>query len=335
METSKGKVFSGIQPSGRLHLGNYIGALRQWVRWQDKYANIFCIVDLHAITTPKDPQTLRKNVLDNAAWYVAAGINPEKSIIFVQSDNPDHPFLGWILNNYTSVGELNRMTQFKEKREREEFISAGLYDYPVLMAADILLYDTDLVPVGEDQKQHVEVTRDIAQRFNTRHRREIFTVPQYIPPPAGERIMSLQNPQDKMSKSVKDPKGTVNLADDADTIYEKIMVATTDSGNEIKISPDKPAISNLVTIFVALTSKTEEQLNAEYSGKGYKKFKEDLAEVIIEELTPLQERYKEVRTSGRLDKILENGATRAREISAGKVKEVKKIIGLGHARTTF
>lgn len=323
------RVFSGIKPSGQLHLGNYIGALRQWVDKQSKHENIFCIVDLHAITTPKDPVTLRENILDNAAWYIAAGINPEESIIFVQSDNPDHPFLSWILNNYTSVGELNRMTQFKDKSKREKFVSAGLYDYPVLMAADILLYDTNLVPVGEDQKQHIEITRDIAERFNSRHEKEVFVLPKYMPPPAGERVMSLQSPEDKMSKSVDDPKGTINLADDAGTIRKKVFSATTDSGNKIQLSADKPAIGNLTTIYMALTSKSAQELDNEYSGKGYKKFKEDLAEVIISELRPLQEKYRQIRESGELEKILTDGTTRARRLSSPKLQQVKQTIGLG------
>lgn len=323
------RVFSGIQPSGDLHLGNYVGALRQWVQNQDQYDNIFCIVDLHAITTPQDPSTLRERVLSNAAWYIAAGIDPEQSVIFVQSANPDHAYLSWILNNYTSVGELSRMTQFKEKSAQEKFVSAGLYDYPVLMAADILLYDTNLVPVGQDQKQHIELTRDIAQRFNSRHGREVFVVPEYMPPPAGERIMSLQDPHRKMSKSATDPKGTIDLKDDADTIREKVMTAVTDSGDEVKIAADKPAISNLATIFIALTDESEEDLDTEYSGRGYQKFKADLAEVIIEELQPIQERYEEVRGSGELDAILEGATARARVISSEKVAKVKSVIGLG------
>ncbi len=323
------RVFSGIQPSGNLHLGNYIGALRQWVASQNENDNIFCIVDLHAITTPKDPQTLREDILSTAAWYIAAGIDPKQAIIFVQSDNPDHPYLSWILNNFTSTGELNRMTQFKEKQEQQEFVSAGLYDYPVLMAADILLYDTEEVPVGEDQRQHIEITRDIAERFNHRYQKEIFVLPRYVPPPTGKRIMSLQAPTQKMSKSVADPRGTINLKDEPGTIQEKVMAAVTDTDNTIRISLEKPAIGNLTTIFIALTGKTEQELDAEYSGKGYQKFKQDLAEVIIGELKPLQRRYQKVRESGSLDLILSDGAKRARTISSKKVEEVKKAVGLG------
>lgn len=325
----KRRIFSGVQPSGRLHLGNYLGALRQWVKLHQEYESIFCVVDLHAITTPRDPRALREGILDAAAWLVAVGIDPEKAAIFVQSDNPDHPYLSWILNNFTSVGELNRMTQFKEKRQQREFVSVGLYDYPVLMAADILLYDTDLVPVGEDQKQHVEITRDIAARFNSRYRREIFKLPSYLLPPAGKRVMSLQDPTRKMSKSVADPLGTISLDDEPEEIRRKVMAAVTDSGDEVRIAPEKKAVSNLVNIFVALSSKTEEDLDAEYSGRGYQRFKEDLAEVIVQELSPLQERYRDIRGSSRLKEILQEGLMKVRQLSSAKVSLVREIVGLG------
>jgi tryptophanyl-tRNA synthetase len=323
----KRKVFSGIKPSGKLHLGNYLGALSQWVNLQNEYESVFCIVDMHALTTPIDPKKLREQTRSIGAWYIAAGIDPSKSIIFVQSDNPDHANLSWILNCYTSVGQLNRMTQYKEKKEKQGFISAGLYDYPVLMAADILLYDTTHVPVGEDQKQHIELTREVAARFNRKYG-NIFTLPQYMPPPTGRRIMSLQRPLNKMSKSEEDPMGTINLQDSPDIIRKKVLSAVTDSGNEILISPNKPAISNLATIFMALSGKSQEELDKDYTGKGYKKFKEDLAEVIISELKPLQEKYHEIKNS-QIGEILQEGAKRARKISKIKLEKVKEAVGLG------
>lgn len=325
----KKRVFSGIKPSGDLHLGNYIGAISQWIKHQNEYENFFCIVDLHAITVPQDPNELHKQTRSLVSWYLAAGIDPEKSVIFIQSHNQDHAQLAWILNCYTGLGQLNRMTQYKDKSQKQkDFVSVGLFDYPVLMAADILLYDADLVPVGDDQKQHVELTRDIAERFNNRYE-DMFKLPAYMPPPAGERIMSLQHPENKMSKSADDVAGTIFLADNADMIHQKVMAAVTDSGNEVKISPDKPAVSNLATIFMALTGRTTAELDSEYSGQGYKKFKADLAEAIVTALTPLQEKYHSIVDSDQLDQILADGVTRAREISAPKLEHVQSVVGLG------
>ena len=324
----KKRVFSGIKPSGDLHLGNYIGALSQWVKNQHNYENLFCIVDLHALTVPIDTEKLHDQRYAIAAWYLAAGIDPETSTIFLQSDNPDHAYLGWLLNCYTSVGQLGRMTQYKDKKDKIDFVSVGLYDYPVLMAADILLYDADLVPVGDDQKQHIELTRDIADRMNGQYG-DLFKLPAYMPPPTGERIMSLQNPMNKMSKSESDPNGTVNMADSADEIRRKLNIAVTDSGNEILVNDDKPAISNLATIYMALSDRTIEQLDEEYSGKGYKKFKDDLAELIISTLVPIQERYAAIRESGTVEKVLTLGAQSARTYSVPKIQQVRKAIGLG------
>jgi tryptophanyl-tRNA synthetase len=322
------RIFSGIQPSGDLHIGNYIGAIQQWVRHQNDYENYFCVVDLHAITVEQDPAALKKAIRTNIAWYLAAGLDPKKSVIFIQSHNPNHAELGWILNCFTSVGELNRMTQFKDKQGKNAFISAGLLDYPVLMAADILLYDADLVPVGDDQKQHIEITRDIAQRFNSRFP-DTFTLPKYMPPLTGERIMHLQNPTAKMSKSDPDPRGQIYLSDPPDIIHQKITTAVTDSGNEIKIDASKPAVSNLLEIFIAFSGKLEEELSKEYTGKGYKKFKEDLAEVIIEGLKPVQKEYRELIGSPKLDTVLRDGLQSSRKITVPKLEKIKNLLGLG------
>jgi len=325
---NKKRVFSGVQPSGNLHIGNYIGALKQWADNQDRFENIFCIVDLHAITVAQDPDALREKTRETAAWYLASGIDPKKSTVFVQSHNSDHANLGWILNCFTSMGELNRMTQYKDKKSRNDFVSVGLYDYPVLMAADILLYDTDLVPVGHDQKQHVELARDVAERFNGRFGK-IFKLPEYMAPPSGERIMSLQHPEKKMSKSEADGLGTINLADSPDEIRKKVRSAVTDSGNEVLAKKDKPAITNLINIFTSVSEKTKEELDEEYSGKGYKKFKEDLAEAIVAHLMPVQERFRELKESeDRLNKVFEEGVKHAHSVSSKKIAEVKKAIGL-------
>ncbi len=325
---TKKRVFSGIQPSGNLHIGNYIGALKQWAMHQDEWENYFCVVDLHAITVPQDPKELKQKIKDNTAWYIASGIDPKKSVIFVQSHNKDHAHLAWILNCFTGMGQLSRMTQFKDKSKKQEMVSVGLFDYPVLMVADILLYDAQLVPVGNDQKQHVELARDLAQRFNAKFG-DVFTVPEYMAPPAGERIMSLQHPNNKMSKSANDPMGTVNLSDEPDVIRKKIMKAVTDSGEKIEINPERPAISNLTTIFMAVTGKSEQELDEEFSGRGYKVFKESLAEAIIAELSPIQERFKEIRHSSEIDNILADGLQRAKEVSSKKIKGVEEVVGLG------
>lgn len=324
----KKRILSGIQPSGDLHIGNYIGALGHWVRLQDDYETFFCLVDLHAITEKIDPK-LKERSRSLIAWYLAAGIDPKKSVIFIQSQNQDHAQLGWILNCFTSMGELSRMTQYKDKKDKAEFVSVGLFDYPVLMAGDIFLYNADLVPVGEDQKQHVELARDIAKRFNSRYG-DIFTIPQYMPPPVGARIMSLQRPEKKMSKSASDPLGTIGLKDEPDTIRKKIKSAVTDSEDQIRIDEEKLAISNLVAIFMAMSGRSEEELDHEYSGKGYKKFKEDLAEAVIQNLQPIQERYRQLRESKKeLDEILAEGLERARAVSSKTLRRVQDAIGLG------
>lgn len=328
MDTVRKRVFSGIQPSGNLHIGNYIGALRQWVTHQDKYENYFCIVDLHAITVAQDPAVLKSKIRELAAWYIAAGIDPKKSTIFVQSHNPDHAQLAWILNCFTSIGQLNRMTQYKEKKDKQEFVSVGLFDYPVLMAADILLYGVDLVPVGEDQKQHVELARDLAVRFNAKFE-PTFTLPSYMPPLTGARIMSLQHPDKKMSKSDNDLLGTIFLADSDDQIIDKVTRAVTDSGNDIMIDKSRPAISNLATLYLSLTDKTLTDLKNMYDGKGYRTFKQDLAETVVNTLRPIRLTYESTFNSNVIDQILTDGGQQAHTKSSQILKKVSNLVGLG------
>jgi len=323
------KVFSGIQPSGNLHIGNYIGAISQWVKNQSKYENIFCIVDSHAITVPQDPKILKEKIIEVATWYLAAGIDPNLSTIFVQSQNRNHAHLAWILNCFTGLGQLNRMTQFKDKKEGKDFVSMGLYDYPVLMAADILLYNTDLVPVGEDQKQHVELTRDLADKFNAKFGKT-FSIPKYMPPLVGERIMSLQHPDKKMSKSsIDDALGTIYLSDTPETMRNKIMKAVTDSGNEVVIESNKPAISNLVAIYQTFSEKSVTELSTQYSGKGYKIFKEDLADVVISHLNTIQQKYVQLIETKEIITILAKGLQHTILISDQKINEVELKVGLG------
>ncbi|KKQ96611.1 MAG: Tryptophan-tRNA ligase [Candidatus Levybacteria bacterium GW2011_GWA1_39_11] len=323
-------IFSGVQPSGSLHIGNYIGALKQWKELQNETEAIFCIVDMHAITVPQDPQVLREKILEVAALYLACGIDPEKSHIFVQSENSDHANLAWILNCITPFGQLERMTQFKEKSQKQkEGTTAGLFDYPVLMASDILLYQTDEVPVGEDQKQHIELTRDLAEKFNKTYG-EVFKLPVPRIQKETARIMSLQNPNAKMSKSDQDPAGTLNLLESADQIREKVKRAVTDSGTEIKYSQDKPAISNLLTIYSSVAARAIPQIEQEVEGKGYGDFKEKLAEELIKFLQPLQEKYKEIRENeAYLRKVLDEGRDYSVSKSGGTLKKVKELVGLG------
>lgn len=324
-------VFSGIQPSGNLHIGNYIGAMRQWVAGQrdpltGSGQDIFCIVDMHAITVPQEPAGLREKTLEVAGLIVAAGVDHEKSLLFIQSHNPDHANLGWVLNCFLSMGQMSRMTQFKEKSETKDFVSVGLFDYPALMAADILLYDTTEVPVGEDQKQHVELTRDVAERFNGKYG-ETFVLPKPVVPKSGGKVMSLTDPTKKMSKSDADPMGAVNLLDSKEEIERKIMAAVTDSGREVKYDPARPGIYNLMEIYSLVTGKSPQEVESEFEGKGYGEFKKALTGVIVEFLGGLQERYKELRSSGRLEKILANGAKKSYELSHPKLIGVYEKIG--------
>src|SRR3989339_1942908 len=309
----KKRLFSGIQPTGNLHLGNYLGAIQQWVAMQHEYESIFCIVDLHAITVRQDPAVLRENIRRIAAIYLACGLDPKESTIFVQSRVPEHTQLGWILNTFTQMGELERMTQFKDKaKQHSDNINAGLFDYPVLMAADILLYETQAVPVGEDQKQHVELTRNIAQRFNNHYKKNVFVIPEYVSRKETTRIVGLDNPEKKMSKSAASEFNYVSFFDTPDMIRKKIKRAVTDSGSEIRAGEDKPALTNLLTIYSALSGKTIAELEQQYEGKGYGDFKTDLGEVVVQWMEPTQKKMAELlQDTAELDRILDEGAKKA------------------------
>jgi tryptophanyl-tRNA synthetase len=326
------RVFSGIQPTGEVHLGNYIGALRRFVLAQDVDECVFCIVDLHAITESlPDPDELRRKTLDLAAIYLAAGIDPDRSILFAQSQVHEHAELAWILNCFAAYGELRRMTQFKDKAAKrgDELVSAGLFDYPVLMASDILLYRTDRVPVGDDQRQHLELTRDVAERFNARFP-DTFVVPEADIPPAegGARVMDFQNPESKMSKSADSPLGTLRVTDPPDVLRKKVKAAVTDSGREVLFREDKPAISNLLTVYSVATGRPVADIEAEYEGKGYGDFKDGLADAVIEFLRPLQERYRELSADpGEIARVLHVGAGRAPAIAAKTLATVYERLG--------
>jgi tryptophanyl-tRNA synthetase len=323
----KQRIFSGIQPSGNLHLGNYLGAVKNWVELQEKYESIFCVVDLHAITAPQDPEVLRKRTLEIAKIYLAAGIDPEKCSIFVQSHVSEHAELCWILNTIAKNGELERMTQYKDKSQKysKESIGVGLFDYPVLMAADILLYETNLVPVGKDQKQHIELARTLAERFNKKFG-ETFVVPEAYIKKESENIMGLDDPKKKMSKSAKSEYNHISLLDDPETIRKKIKKAVTDSGTEIVYSDEKPALKNLINIYSLLSDKSPKDIEKMYAGKGYADFKKDLAEVVVEFLTPFQERMRSFSDEKVLE-ILRRGAERVSPIARKKLLEVKEKIG--------
>jgi tryptophanyl-tRNA synthetase len=324
------RVFSGIQPSGNFHLGNYLGAIRNWVKQQELYDNVFSIVDLHALSLPTTREGMRANIRNLANVILASGVNPDRCILFVQSDVPAHSELCWILNSVTQFGELRRMTQFKDKSGgQDDSVSAALFSYPVLQAADILLYDTDLVPVGEDQKQHIEITRDIANRFNARYG-ETFVVPKDDIKPDGARIMALDDPTRKMSKSSPNQNSYIALTDSADVIRRKIRRAVTDSGSEIIAAPDKPALSNLVGIYAVLTDTTPHQVQEQFSGKGYGDFKRELADVIVDALRPIQQRLSELESAPEeVDLILRTGADKARAHAAQTMLRVRDRVGLG------
>lgn len=325
------RVFSGIKPTGSLTLGNYLGAIRRWVDDQAEKNNVFCVVNEHAITIRMDPDELRRNTRHVAAAFLAAGINPERSIVFVQSDVPEHTELAWVLNTITYYGELHRMTQFKDKtaRVKQDSIGAGLLNYPILMAADILLYRTDEVPVGEDQKQHVELSRDIAIRFNHRYG-ETFVVPKPVIPRSGARIMSLEDPSRKMEKSNPSAGSYILLTDEPDAIRRKIRRAVTDSGAEIVYRPDeKPALANLLTIYSVMSGESIPSLEDRYAGKGYGDFKKDLAEVVVQGLAPLQEKMTFYHDHpDELDAVLSLGADRARTIARAMMDSVNQKVGL-------
>ncbi len=325
----KKTVFSGIQASGSLHLGNYLGAIRNWAAMQYDYNNYFCVVDLHTITVPQDPKELRANIREVAGLLFAAGLKEENSVVFIQSDVQAHAELAWVLNCITPMGWLHRMTQFKEKSEKhKEEVSVGLFDYPVLQAADILLYDTHLVPVGEDQKQHVELSRDIAQRFNYRYG-EVFVLPDAFIPPVGGRVMGLTSPEKKMSKSEEKKDDAIFLLDPPDSIRKKVKKATTDSLREIRFDEKRPGINNLLTIYQLLTEKEPGAIENHFTGKSYKDLKEEVAEVIIESLQPLQEDYHRLTgEQGYLDQMLKNGAEKAGLQAEKKIRQVYEQMGL-------
>ncbi|MFZ2187086.1 MAG: tryptophan--tRNA ligase [Candidatus Moraniibacteriota bacterium] len=352
------RLFSGIQPSGNLHLGNYLGAIKQWVELQESNEAIFCIVDLHAITVPQDPAELRKKILEIAKVYLAAGIDPQKATLFIQSHVKEHAELGWILNTITKNGDLTKMTQFKDKsgiseievdakdevgkergeaaemynrenrqwKERFNSVGVGLFDYPVLMAADILLYDTELVPVGKDQMQHIELARDLAKRFNKRFG-ETFVIPEGKLSKEGALIMGLDDPMKKMSKSAPSEYNYIALTDNAETVRKKIKKAVTDSGSEIVYSDEKPALKNLINIYMLLSGKSTGDIQVMYRGKGYGDFKNDLAEVIVNFLTPFQERLSGIPDEEVLA-VLKSGAEKARSLAGVKMKQVSERVGL-------
>ena len=327
--SSRKRVFSGIQPSGVSHIGNYLGAIRNWVIQQDEYDSVFCIVNLHALTLPTDPVQLRENTITMANTILAAGIDPERCVLFVQGDLTEHAEGCWLLNSVTQYGELRRMTQFKDKSGKdEESVSAALFDYPVLQAADILLYDADLVPVGEDQRQHIELTRDIAIRFNARYG-ETFVLPAADIKKEGAKIMALDEPQKKMSKSSASVGSYIALTDTADEIAKKFKRAVTDSGGEIRASDDKPAITNLLTIHSLFSGKSLADLEAHFDGKGYGALKTEVAEVVVEGLRPIQDRFDALQADPvHAEQILRDGADRARAISGPKVQEMRQKMGI-------
>ena len=329
--TKRLKTFSGVKPSGGLHLGNYLGAIKRWVDDQDVYENVFCIVDLHAITVPQDPVALRQQTREVAAFYIAAGLDPARTIVFVQSHVSAHAELGWVLNCITPMGWLERMTQFKDKAAREgdnrERNSTGLFDYPVLMASDILLYDANLVPVGDDQKQHVELTRDIAERVNRLYG-DILVVPKPLIAETGARIMGLADPSKKMSKSDNLPGQAIGIFDKPEDIRKAIMRATTDSERTIVFDTNRPGLYNLLTIYQVLSGETREQIETRFEGKGYGDLKRTLADAVLDTLSPIQARCNSLLNSSDLDDLLRDGADRARVIADRTFNRVCTAMGL-------
>ncbi len=324
------RVFSGVQPTGNIHIGNYLGALKQFVELQDENECIYCIVDLHSITVPQDPKQLRKHILDVAALYMAVGVDPKKSTIFVQSDVSGHAELSWILTCNSYTGELSRMTQFKDKSRGKESAPTGLFTYPILMAADILLYDTDIVPVGNDQKQHIELCRDIAIRVNNTVKKDTFVVPDGRFLKAGARVMALDDPTSKMSKSAENVHSRISLLDEDNKIKKSIMKSTTDSDGEIRFDiENKPGVSNLLNIYSALSGESVESIVERYAGCGYGDFKKDLVGVTQEALLPIRANFNEIRESEELLRVLRDGAEKANAIAEKTMKRVKNNFGLG------
>lgn len=326
------KIFSGVQPTGVVTIGNYIGAFRQFTTLQDEFDCLFCIVDQHAITVPQDRLKLRESIRSLAALYLAVGIDPQKATLFIQSEVPAHAQAGWIMQCISYIGELERMTQFKDKSEGKDGVSASLLTYPPLMAADILLYQTDIVPVGDDQKQHVELTRDLAERFNKRYN-DILTIPEIRLPKNGARIKSLQDPLKKMSKSDPNKKSTITLLDTPKEIEKKIKSAVTDSEGIVAFDVEnKPGVSNLLIIESALTGTSIKDLVAQYEGVGYGDFKASVAKSVIDHLTPIQERYETLLHSEQLDDILDDGARKANAMAMKTLKKMENAMGLGRKR---
>ncbi len=326
----KKRVFSGIQPTGDLHIGNYLGAIQHWVKIQHEYDCIYCVVDLHAITIPQDPRILRAKTREVAGLLIASGIDPQIASVFIQSHVHEHSELTWILNCFIPMGWMRRMTQFKEKSQKQkEEVSTALFDYPALMAADILLYNTDEVPVGEDQKQHVELARDVAQRFNSVYG-DTFTVPKAVIAKTGARIMALDDPTQKMSKSEEQPGRVINLLDSPDDIRNKIMRATTDSLREIRFDEDRPGINNLLVIYEQFTRQGREEIEGRFEGKGYVDLKRELAEVVVESLSPVQSRYRELTADPHhIDRLLAEGADKVRPIAEKTLARVRDMVGIG------
>ena len=325
------RIFSGIQPTGRKHLGNYLGAIVQYVAGQDRGEAIYCIVDLHAITVPYEPAELARSVLDTTALLIAAGLDPDRCILFRQSDVREHTELAWLLNSVTAYGELSRMTQFKEKSaQQKDFISAGLFTYPVLQAADILAYQTNEVPVGEDQKQHLELARDVAERFNSRFG-QTFVLPEHRIPEIAARVMDLQLPDKKMSTTGGTEQGTVLILDDADTLRRKFRSAVTDSGREVVRGEGKQGITNLIEIMAAARRVDPADVEEEYADAGgYARFKQDVGETVVELLAPIRERYARIRPDeAGIEEILDKGADKARAISSETVATVRQRMGIG------
>lgn len=322
------RVFSGVQPSGNLTLGNYVGALRQFVELQHEHDCFFCVVDLHALTLPQDPEQLRAKTAEVAALLLASGLDPAKMTLFVQSHVPAHAELSWLLNGIAYVGELSRMTQYKDKAKDRKTVTAGLLNYPILMAADILLYQADLVPIGADQKQHLELSRDVAIRFNNRFG-DTFVVPEPYIPKVGARVRALTDPAKKMSKSSEVPDSYIALLDPPDVVRSKLARAVTDSGREVRYDPkEKPGVSNLLTIYSLCRGKTVKAAEGDFPGVGYAAFKEAVAEAVNDTLRPIQARYEELMSTGELRDILAGGGRRAAEVSAATLADVKRKMGL-------